>query len=187
MSCVDNYVFMPYDIISCTFIFFMVKCGTKPYRVYRWETDNVTHASRLVRSSQNFSQKVDLFLILSTLVLRVRGSVPPLVPAATPVDMLCSEAELLAMKETPAPAPPSRSDWDPDRCITVAAHSPLTHYITRGHAPTARDRDRFTYRGSIVIALTSRRSSPTPRPLYYPLMTVVIVDLSKMTLSVAII
>lgn len=22
MSCVDNYVFMPYDIISCTFIFF---------------------------------------------------------------------------------------------------------------------------------------------------------------------
>jgi hypothetical protein len=70
---------------------------------------DVTHASRLVRSSQNFSQKVDRFLIRSTLVLRVRGSVPPLLLADTPVDMLCSDAELLAINPAP-PAPPSRSD-----------------------------------------------------------------------------
>ena len=147
-----------------------------------------------MRSSQNFSQNVDLFLILSTLVLSVRGSVPP-PPAATPVDMLCSDAELLAMNVTPAPAPPSRSDWDPDRCITAAVSLstvhcplPLTHYITRQHAVTTYTRPS-DYRAA-VIAVTSRRSTragPTPRPRCCPLMTVVIVELSKTTLSFAII
>lgn len=41
----------------------------------------------------------------STLVLRVLGKVLPLLLADTPVDMLCSEAELLAMNELLAAAP----------------------------------------------------------------------------------
>lgn len=85
-----------------------------------------THASRLVRSSQNLSQKVDRFLILSTLVLSVRGRVPPLLLPDTPVDMLCSEAELFAMKVVPPPPATSRSDWDPERCISLAVY---THYM----------------------------------------------------------
>lgn len=85
-------------------------------RLKRVSSRKGTHASRLVRSSQNFSQKVDLFLMRSTLVLSVRGSVLPLLLADTPVHMLCSEAELFAMNEEPAAAP-SLSDWEPERCI----------------------------------------------------------------------
>lgn len=78
-----------------------------------------THASRRVRSSQNFSQKLDLFLIRSTLVLSVRGSVLPLLLLPDmPVAMLCSDAELFGMKLTPL-VPPSLSDWDSDRCILL--------------------------------------------------------------------
>lgn len=78
-----------------------------------------THASRRVRSSQNFSQKLDLFLIRSTLVLSVRGSVLPLLLLPEmPVAMLCSDAEFLGMKLTPL-VPPSLSDWDSDRCIML--------------------------------------------------------------------
>lgn len=88
-----------------------------------------THASRLVRSSQNFSQNVDLFLMRSTLVLSVRGKVLPLLATDTPVAMLCSDAELLAMNEEPATPPPSLSDCDPDRCMIVCSHS-LTTYVT---------------------------------------------------------
>lgn len=150
-----------------------------------WKTANFTHASRLVRSSQNFSQNVDLFFILSTLVLSVRGSVPPPLPAATPVDMLCSDAELLAINVTPAPAPPSLSDWDPDRCMTAAVslststdslHNTLSRTITLLIDLPRTDRHR-----------PDVAPSPTLCPRRSPLMTVVIVDYSKMTLSLAII
>lgn len=98
----------------------------------------MTYASLFVRSSQNFSQKVDLFLMRSTLVLSVRGSVPPLLLADTPVDILCSDAELLAMNdELPLPTP-IRSDCEPERCIvsysdkraTLPNHTPMAF-----HAP----------------------------------------------------
>lgn len=78
-----------------------------------------THASRLVRSSQNLSQNVERFLIRNTLVLRVRGRVPPLLLPDIPVAMLCSEAELFPTKPMEATPAPNPSDWDSDRCIPI--------------------------------------------------------------------
>lgn len=42
----------------------------------------------------------------------------PLLLPEMPVAMLCSDAELFGMKLTPL-VPPSRSDWDSDRCIML--------------------------------------------------------------------
>lgn len=55
----------------------------------------------------------------NTLVLSVRGSEPPPPPPlATPVDMLCSDAELLVMNGDPPPTT-MRSVCDPERCISL--------------------------------------------------------------------
>lgn len=121
-------------------------------------TDKATHASRLFRSSQNLSQKVDLFLIRSTLVLRVRGSVPPLLDAATPVAMLCSDAELFVMNDEPPP-PPSPSDWDPERCISIAL---LLLYVTQSAIVRANwPISRYT--------VTRLLSTSTPFEIFYVL------------------
>lgn len=66
----------------------------------------------------------------STLVLSVRGSVPPLLLADTPVDMLCSDAELFATNELPAPTP-ILSDWEPERCMAPSSDSCHTFQITQ--------------------------------------------------------
>lgn len=117
-----------------------------------------THASRRVRSSQNFSQKLDLFLIRSTLVLRVRGSVLPLLLPDMPVAMLCSDAELFGMKLTPL-VPPSLSDWDSDRCIMLL--SVYTLYVIL-RAISDANWQRF----NVVIVTSSTSQISHPRILW---------------------
>ncbi|GBP26235.1 hypothetical protein EVAR_16087_1 [Eumeta japonica] len=113
-----------------------------------------THASRRVRSSQNLSQKVERFLMRSTLVLSVRGSVPPLLLPDTPVAILCSDAELLPANPPPAPR---ASPCDSDRCIARIVDGALTTLPLRCTVPryatahTRRTQLRVHYRTLIAV------------------------------------
>lgn len=84
----------------------------------------------------------------STLVLSVRGNVPPLLLPEMPVAILCSEAELLGIKLAPLLAP-NLSDCDSDRCILFAN----THYVTKRASHNAN------WLRNVVVIVTGFKSS----------------------------
>lgn len=136
-----------------------------------------------MRSSQNFSQNVERFFIRSTLVLSVRGRVPPLLLADMPVAMLCSDAELFVMKLTASL--PMPSDWDSERCIALGfcvtwplgasqTASAGTHNLALFRFPLATERDGFfrpyTYsytRSKVIVINFTNKLGARSHSFYY--------------------